>query len=840
MKFRQDALYVMKHSHSIVVGRVLVAAMLTLVGPPALAAADEIFSQSVGPFLKQHCIGCHGPTKQESGIRLDRLDGYQPGNRTLWTMIHGQIADDEMPPADKPRPAAAGKKQLLTWIEDQQKAQAAGSTRRLNRREVSAALRQLTGLDINYAHALPGDGNVAGFDTGADGLQDAADGIAQWMRVSRRAVDGIRFLDSDAGPVFIANLREAKDAKKTLDEWKTLGITGKIQGIAKPGVGLLLDPRSAGEREALTFYVPPPANRQGVLRLTLVVSVMKPFENIPNPRLWVDVGGVEIDFREITAEFGKPLKLTYEVQIDDLAVQGKGIAVSLANKIEMPYAVEGFENDDRPNARDPVPGGIGVYRPVYDRKLPPEKQPAPFIVLQEITIEPGYVAAWPPASWNFPGSIRDDDASAGRLLQLWIDNAWRRPATPAEREPFLKLYRQLRDDKNPFDDSLRAAFQSVLMSAPFRYLVSPGQQKDAALAQYAIASRLSFMLTGGPPDAELRTLATAGRLREPTVLDAQVDRLLNDPRSLKFVRPFVMQWLEMEQPITIAMDHIQKQDFRFARYLKASMKDETVLYVAQMLADNRPARELLSSDWTMMNDSLARHYGYTGFSDGTLRQVKLRPDDAVRGGGIIGHAGIQSMLCWMGDNWLIYRGAWALRHIVDHPPPPPPLEIPELNPADGQNKGKTFRELLKQHQEDKNCAVCHKHIDPIGFAFQNFDISGRWRDQEFETYAKGELDGKIAWKGTGTPRPVDAVGKLPRGEQFKNFAEFKQMLVKEYQPDVVRGLLKNLMVYATGRTPDVAGMKEIADIMNELKPKEYPMRDLIKGIVRSRAFLETP
>jgi len=196
------------------------------------------------------------------------------------------------------------------------------------------------------------------------------------------------------------------------------------------------------------------------------------------------------------------------------------------------------------------------------------------------------------------------------------------------------------------------------------------------------------------------------------------------------------------------------------------------------------------------------------------------------------------MLCWMGDNWVIYRGAWVLRHVLDHPPPPPPLEVPELNPSDGKNKGKPFRELLKIHQEDKRCAVCHRTIDPAGFALQNFDISGRWRDVEHESYARGELDGRIAWKGVGATRPVDTTGKLPRGEEFKTFAEFKQLIATRYQADMIRGMMKNLMLYATGRKPDVEDTKEIAAIMKATEPKGYPMRDLLKAVVKSKAFLE--
>jgi hypothetical protein len=460
----------------------------------------------------------------------------------------------------------------------------------------------------------------------------------------------------------------------------------------------------------------------------------------------------------------------------------------------------------------------------------------PFLALHAVSIDADYVAAWPPAEWKADvGPLADTPECAARLLTLWIERAWRRPAAPAERERYMALYRSLRGQQLSFDDALRAAFQAVLLSGRFRYLASPADP-DPVIAGHAVASRLSFFLWGAPPDAELRALAAAGKLRDPAVLDAQVDRLLADPRSDGFVRPFVTQWFEMEQPITVAMDHIRKQDFRFGRHLKESMRQETISYVGELLRGNRPVRELVDSDWTLMNDILAIHYGYPALEGVGLRKVTLRADDP-RGGGVLGHAGIQSMLCWMGDNWVIYRGSWALRHILDDPPPPPPLEVPELMPSDKANHGKTFKQLLEQHQKDADCSICHRKIDPLGFAFQNFDLSGRWRDSEFDSYARNELDGKIEWRGVGKARPVDSVGRLPRGEEFRSFRECKDLIVRHYLPDVVRGFAKNLTVYAAGRKPDVQDMAEIRAVLGPLAGKGWPLRDVVKGLVRSPVFL---
>lgn len=805
--------------------------------PTAANAADSAFVQDVQPFLQRHCVGCHGAVKQNSGVRFDQVQEYRNAESPLWTKVHEALRTGSMPPIGRAKPDAAEQNRLLTWIEKHQRSTTAG-LRRLNRREMSAALQDLTGLSIDYTLAMPGDGKLGGFDTGADALQDAADSVVQAMTITRRAVDGIRFLEPIASKTLTVNLREAKDPKKAIEEWKTQGVTIKTRGFSLPGKGLLLEPRWVGERDTLNFTLPVQAGVQGVLRLKLVVSAMKPMSGLPNPHLWLEMGAQDIDFREITGTADRPEELVYEVQLDDLAIDVRGLSVHLSNKIEIPYSVEGFVNEDVSKPEDNLPGGTGLFRPQYDRnKTPPDKQPAPFIVLHHVDLEIGYTAAWPPATWKTSlGRIEDSPEMADRLLTLWIDRAWRRPVREAEQQRFRTLYRKLREDGLSFDDALRATFQSVLLSSGFRYLASP-VDADAVVAQHAIASRLSFMLWGAPPDAELRRLAAAGKLRDPNVLTAQVDRLLADPRSDAFFRPFVMQWLEMDQPITIASTHLKKQDFRFVRYLKASLRDETLTYIARLFREDRPARELVHSDWTMMNDSTAIHYGYPGIHDGRFRPVTLRDDDP-RGGGVLGHAGIQSMLCWMGGNWVIYRGAWAMRHILDDPPPPPPLEVPELNPLDGANKGKSFKQLLRQHQENMNCAVCHRKMDPLGFAFQNFDLSGRWRDNEFESYIMNDLDGRIEWRGSGAARPVDTVGRLPRGEEFKTFAECKQLIVKHYQTDLVRGLMKNLVVYATGRLPDVHDLAEIRTILNDQERNGYPMRELLRAVMRSKAFLE--
>jgi hypothetical protein len=806
------------------------------------AAPDRTgFAETMQPFLKKHCFNCHGPDEQKSRIRFDKLTTYRPEDGALWTKVHEAIVEGNMPPEDRPQPSAALKTKALSWILTNQRAARGGTTRRLNRRELSVALQDLTGLTVDYASMLPADGKVDGFDTGADGLQDAADSVLRVLTITRRAVDAIRFLEP-AGLKLTGDLRQEKHPKQEIDQWrKEHGYRVGLKGYDLKQKGVLLSPTWLSSRDRSYIEIETPDGQpKGVARVTLVVSAPKGMKGMPTPHLNVFVPGQNTGYFDVTGTFEKPQTFTFDIQLDELPPdRNKKIRISFRSMVELPYEVKGFPNDTRTKPGEPVPPGTTLYKPVYDRKKikNPLEHPVPYTLLQQMAFEPNYVAAWPPNSWGSKvGKLTDSLTSANKLLAIWMERAWRRPVKPAELNQFLGLYRKLRTQKMTFDNALRATFQSVLMSGPFRYHVSPAD-KDRMVAQYAIASRLSFMLIGSPPDKTLRELAKAGKLRDPKILDAQVDRLIADPRSNAFFKPFVSQWLEIGQPITIAMRSIKNQDFQFGRHLRDSMRAETVAYVRQVVADNKPVRELVQSDWAMSNDILARFYGHAPLEGSALRKVSLKKDDP-RGGGILGHGGIQSMLCWMGDNWVIYRGAWTMRHILDDPPPPPPLEVPELVPSDGENRGKTARQLLKQHQADANCTICHKKMDPIGFAFQNFDLSGRWRKVEYEQYVRNEIDGKVEWYGKGKTRPLDTTGQLPRGETFKTYSEFKELIAKHYARDLMRGVMKNFVLYGTGRKPEIDDLIQIKLIMAAEAKNGYRMRDSLKALIRSKVFLE--
>lgn len=784
-------------------------------------------------LMEVYCFDCHNGKKKEGQVRLDDLGQLSPENSSLWTKVFEQVSLGQMPPEDQETFSPAEKERFLKGIAQDFEAKVKMITpgsRRLNRREFSAALQDLTGLAIDFGAALPADGKVDGFDTGAAGLKDTAETVERMLEVTRRAVDGIRFLEHASPRLIDLDFREHDftDFRKFIDQrYKEKGVFTKSKRLmSRKGEGLFLNTEWSGDRGSSFLAIPVPADENATLRFTFRVKGYRPVKGLPSPILWVKIGGKYLDYQTVPDE---GLELSYDVRVEDCLVDEGVVKLMLRSVVEMPYSVEGFENDDRSKPGE-VPGGIGIYRPKYDRKKLrlPEEKPIPATIVEWVRVDDDFCIQWPSGLMR----VSDSDESAKGLLSLWIKRAWRRPVKEQEILKFLTLYQKLRGEGKSFDDALRATFQAVLMTLEFRDHIAPIGDH----AGFALASRVAFLLTGRPPDEKLKNWAADGAVYGR--LGREIERLLADSRSTGFFEPFVNQWLVLDQPVTVTMSHLQKQDFRFGRHLKASMKREPVEYFRALFLENRPAREIVSSDWTMANDILARYYGIPGVEGGTFRKVTMKEAVDPRGGGIPGQAGIQSMLTWMGDNWVIYRGAWTLHRILDDPPPAPPLEIPELNPGEGKNRGKSFRELLKVHLKDERCASCHKNMDSLGFAFQNFDLSGRWREVEHQHYNRKELDGKIEWRGTGKTHPVDAKGHLPRGEGFSSYLEFRELLAKNYETDIIRGILKKLTLYGTGRSPNVLDLKAIDEILERNRKDGARMQDVLKDLLTSPIFLD--
>jgi Protein of unknown function (DUF1592)/Protein of unknown function (DUF1588)/Protein of unknown function (DUF1585)/Protein of unknown function (DUF1595) len=421
----------------------------------------------------------------------------------------------------------------------------------------------------------------------------------------------------------------------------------------------------------------------------------------------------------------------------------------------------------------------------------------------------------------------DPRTSAETVLREFATRAFRRPVTSADVERFVKLAHAELDNGLTFEGALGVAFRAVLTSPRFLFLDEvPGQ-----LDLWALASRLSYFLWSTQPDDELRMLAASGALRGPTILRNQVERMLASPKSQVFVENFVGQWLDLRQIDFTLPD--RKLYPEFDDILKAAMVGETNAFFAQMLRDDSKLSNIIQSDFLMLNRCIAEHYKIDGVTGEEFRRVPL-PAGSHRGG-VLTQASVLKVNANGTFTSPVLRGAWVMRRLLGEPPDPPPADIPAFEP---DTRGATsIRQQLAKHRSLANCASCHTRIDPPGFALENFDVIGGWRERyraEKGASPPEKFRGRRIWEyGLGTQ--VDASGELIDGRKFKNIDDFKRLLI-EREDQVARNLTNNLLTYATGAGIQFTDRDLVEAILTRLKSQGGGLRTLVHEIVQSPTF----
>ncbi len=425
------------------------------------------------------------------------------------------------------------------------------------------------------------------------------------------------------------------------------------------------------------------------------------------------------------------------------------------------------------------------------------------------------------------------DADAKVLLRSFIHAAYRRPVDEdVEVARFLPVYLAALARGNPFTDAMLAAYTAVLCSPEFLVLrESPGRLDD-----HALASRLSYLLWNSMPDARLRQLADQGRLHQPEILRAESVRLLDDPRSRRFVEAFLDYWLELRRLQATAPDADLYSDYYLDDLLEESAREETVEFFQELLRSNLPARTIIHSDFAMLNERLSRHYGLPPVSGVALRKTPL-PPDSVRGG-LLTQAAVLKVTANGTTTSPVTRGAWVMERILGQKPPPPPPTVAAIEPD--IRGATTIRQQLEKHRTQESCNVCHAKIDPPGFALENFDVMGGWRER-YRSEAEGELAVGIAKSGQKFThrwaQPVDARGELPDGRSFQDIRQFKRLLSGE-ERQIARNLATQFTVYATGAPVGFADRGEIEAVLDRCRPSQYGLRALLLELIQSRLFLE--
>ena len=468
---------------------------------------------------------------------------------------------------------------------------------------------------------------------------------------------------------------------------------------------------------------------------------------------------------------------------------------------------------------------------VFDPKLDIAKRPRLWVGKMEWE---GPVVEWPPEGRKtllFAGEERNDDRYLREIFAKFLPLAYRRTATPEELDRIVNWTLKAKADRNlSFTKAVREGVKNVLCSAKFLYLgseampvpdpekLAPGQQP---VDGWQFASRLSYLLWSSAPDGTLYRLAEQNKLREPAVLRDQVKRMIADPKASEFVRSFAGQWLSVQN-----FDNGNPPNRDFYKYyddaLRDSSKREPLEFFSEVLKQNLPVTSFLDSDFLIINERLAKHYGIDAVSGENFRQVPAPADG--RRGGVLGMSGILTYLADGTRTLPVRRAAWVLDTLWNQPVPPPPPNAGDL-PAIKNKKARSVRERLNEHRLSENCASCHVRVDPFGMALENFDATGMWRDRQNGEGMRGD---------TSSPA-LDVSGKLPDGTEFKTVQEFKKALLAQQQT-FIKGFTEKLLCYALGRPIAYGDHQTVDTIIAEAAKNDYRLQEIIQATVSSASF----
>lgn len=421
---------------------------------------------------------------------------------------------------------------------------------------------------------------------------------------------------------------------------------------------------------------------------------------------------------------------------------------------------------------------------------------------------------------------------SARLLRSFVQRAYRRPVSEPEVQLFIDLFNDQYTQGLGFAKSMLASYTAILSSPGFLFV----DEKPGRLDDYALASRLSYFLWNSEPDDALRALAERGQLHKPKTLREQTERLLNDPKSRRFIEAFTDYWLDLRKMDDTSPSTTLYNDYELDDSLKLAALEETRMFVAELIRADLPARNIVSSDFTFLNERLAQHYGVPGVAGVAMRRVSL-PADSVRGG-LLTQASVLKVTANGTTTSPVIRGHWITERILGIDTPPPPPKIPTVEPD--IRGAVTIRQQLEKHRADPTCAICHTKMDPPGLALESFDIMGGWRDhyravKEGVTPAPGiGMDGqRFAFYYA---LPVDCTGTLPDGRNFRDIRELKRMLVADPLP-IARNLVRQLAVYATGAPVRFSDRDQIERILQRTSKSQYGVRSIVRELVQTDLFL---
>ncbi len=797
----------------------------------AFLLAFTLFGHAAEPFegfLQKHCIACHGPKKSKGDLRLDKISrDFKSGiDAQVWAEVVEKINAGEMPPEEKPQPTAdeIGKviAQLDERIREGRAARMAArppvAHYRLSRKEYQNTVYDLLG--VRYDPAKPGELN-------ADTLWHGYERIGSELSLSPSHVERYyKAAETVLSRAFPAKPVEPKKVKKTAAELRYQG--GKTQqayldrfGIKRPLRQLIFPGRLQNAFSSGWFGRTGPEH-SGLYRARMQVSGIRPVGGQPThlrigKRIAEDSneGLIELD---VLGTEDKPEIVEFEVFLE--------MPTSLNFRVVAPNSIDRRKGAHYRNAlssRDYIfthSSETTLLNPVAPKMFDEAGNGLfSFALLDWIEWEGPLESEAERATRQ--GIRPPEDATPAVVaahLQKFAQRAWRRPVAMDELQPYLKAYAAERTAGEKMKSAYHVALLGVLTSRHFTYLVEGETKPRTRLTDWEFAARLSYFLWSSMPDAKLVEAAKVGQLKG-AALKAQVNRMLTDAKISRFIDDFPRQWLQLHKLGMFPPDKKLFPDYEV--WLEASMREEVVHYFREVFEKNLPVDAFLQSNWTMANARLSAFYGLPEPKLAGFQRVAL-PASANRGG-LLTMGAILGLTSDGTRHRPVHRGVWISEAIFGKSPPPPPANVDPIEPNPPDQPKATIRQKLEAHAKDANCAACHRNIDPLGLAFDQFDAIGQWRTHEH------------VGKGTGANPPVNAAGTLPDGRPFRDAAQFKQLLLTD-RDRFLKAFVEHLCTYGLRRVLTVDDREAVQSIVEEAKRGQYRLKDIVRAVAVSNLF----
>jgi hypothetical protein len=757
-----------------------------------MAGQNTSAPQTPRALLDLYCVTCHNQRSNTAGLALDNVNPDRAGeNAEIWEKVVRKLRAGMMPPQGLPRPDAATYEALTAALETQLDRAAAAKPKlqepgvhRMNRTEYANAIRELLGLEIDAAAFLPADDSSYGFDNVAGGLQISPTLVEGYVSAATK-VSRLALGHETAPSRKIYYVREDHSQESHV-EGQPFGTRG----------GILARHYFPADGEYMISWVPV-RNTVGTLY----------GGDADKEEVELTLDGVRIKLYQI----GKDIPLTANVQADrnEVRIPVKAgehtVGVTFIANTYIPHV---FLNrsyrrsilDDNPIEgimQTPQISQMTIHGPIGG--VPAKDTPSrrKILVCQ-------------------PASAAQELSCARTILTTLARRAYRRPLTNTDTETLMNFYRS-GSPEGGFEQGIEAALQFILAHPEFVFRtesapanVKPGE--TYRISDLELASRLSFFLWSNLPDDELISIASQGKLKDPKILEQQVRRMLADPRAAELVKNFAGQWLGLRTLQSQTPEGTIYPDFD--DNLRQAMRTEAEMFFESIVREDRSLMDLLTADYTFVNERLAAHYGISNVYGPQFRRVSLKGDLDVRRG-LLGKGSVLLVTSNSDRTSPVLRGKWVLENILGTHPPDPPPNVPALkpNPTAGPQ---TMRQRMEEHRANPACASCHKMMDPIGFALENFDGTGKWRVKD-------------------AGKNLDAAGQLVDGRPINGVVSLRQALIG-YSPQFIRTVTEKLLIYALGRGVEYDDMPVVRSIVRESGRNEYRFSAVVLEIVKSMPF----